>query len=268
MYSDPDTLDDVRFLVRSPNRLEVFDAIRTGPRERHELREVTDSSRVTLARILADLEERGWIVREEDGYRTTPAGAVVAGEVSRLFSNVEAAVALDGTLRWLPTDQFDFELSRLGGATVITPTDQDLTRPITWTARRVRESRHVRNVATGISSEVVDAYLEAAAGTDRSLVTVFHERVFGLVEDDADLRAKVEEMLDAEAIEVYRYDGERPPVMLTVCDEFVVLCGRPDPRSTPDGVETDDEAVREWAISYFDSIRTVADPVESDPFGG
>ncbi|HKJ60220.1 MAG TPA: hypothetical protein VKA37_13395 [Halobacteriales archaeon] len=267
MYSDPATLDDVRFLVRSPNRLVVFDAIRTGPRERNELRGVTDSSRVTLARILGDLEERGWIARGEDGYRSTPAGTVVAEEVARLFSNVEAAAALDGTLGWLPTDRFDFELSRLGDATVITPTDRDLTRPITWTARRVRESRDVRNVATGISAEVVDAYLDAAEEPDRSLVTVMHGRVFGLVEDDADLRGKVREMLDADAIDVYRYDGEQPPVMSTVCDDLVVLCGRPDPRSTPEGVETDDDAVREWAVSYFESVRAEADPVESDPFG-
>lgn len=57
MYS---SLDDIEFLTRSERRVEVLNAIHTAPRTRDELEKVTDASRVTFDRILADLEDRDW----------------------------------------------------------------------------------------------------------------------------------------------------------------------------------------------------------------
>lgn len=169
MYSDPSVLVDVEFLLGSANRLDVLDAIHTAPRDRHELRERTGASRVTCSRVLGDLEDRSWIVRRNGTYQLTPRGAAVAREIERLFDNLEAVDGLDGTLQWLPIEQFDFELGRLADATVITSTDRELTAAITRTADRVRDTTRVRNVATGISAEVVDAYLDAATtGIGRS----------------------------------------------------------------------------------------------------
>lgn len=266
MYSDPSVLDDIEFLVSSSNRLDVFDAIRTTPRTRHELRERTDASRVTLSRILGDLEDRNWIARVDGRYESTPEGTIVATEVARLFANLDAVSELNGTLQWLPTEQFDFELGSLADASVITSTDRELTAAITHTADRVREASRVRNVATGISSEVVDAYLEAATHDDRSLETVVHASVFDVIEDDSGLRHRFQGMLDAETITVRRYDGDTPPIMLTICDDVVLMCGRSDERSPPEGVETSDHAVRSWADSYFETLRANAPRVERDAF--
>lgn len=266
MYADPSVLDDVEFLVTSSNRLDVFDAIQTAPHERHELREHTDASRVTLSRILGDLEDRHWIVRVDGRYEPTPLGEVVATELTRLFANLDAVNRLNDTLRWLPVERFDFELRDLADATVVTSTDRELTAAITHTADRVRGATRVRNVATGISSEVVDAYLAAASHDDRSLETVFHESVFDVVEGDDGLRQQVQEMLEAENITVRRFDGDAPPIMLTICDDVVLVCGRSDERSPPEGVETSNDAVRAWAESYFETLRADATRVERTAF--
>lgn len=265
MHRDPDVLDEVEFLVRSANRLDLLAAIRDRPRTRRELRAVTDSSRVTLSRILGDLEDRGWIERVDGRYEPTPEGSVVAREVARLFDNLGTVENLGETLRWLPVEAFDFELARLADATVVTPTERDLTAPITRTARRVREARRVRNVATGVSAEVIDAYL-ADAEWDRSCESVLHARVFDFVEGDPNLCRKLAELVAVDHVSVYRYDGEEPPVMLTVCDDVVVLCGRSDSRSSPEGVETDDPAVRAWATDAFESYRENAEPVDTGAF--
>lgn len=266
MYSNSATLDDVEFLVGSANRLAVLDAISAVPRARHELREVTDASRVTLSRVLSDLEERNWIVRTGETYETTTEGAVVAAEFARLFANVEAIDGLADALGWLPVDEFDFELASLAEASLIASTDRDLTAAITHTADRVREATRVRNVATGISSEVADAYLEAAAHDDRSLETVVHASVFDAAAPDGETGRRLRAMVEAENLAVRRFDGAEPPVMLTVCDDVVLLCGRSDSRSPPEGVESTNGAVRAWADSYFESLRCEAKMVRADPF--
>lgn len=266
MYPNEATLDDVEFLVSSPNRLDVFDEIRTASQPRHELRERTDASRVTLSRILGDLEDRGWIARMEGDYGPTAEGAVVADEVAQLFANLAAIRGLRGTLEWLPVDLFDFDLSCLGDARVLASTDRNLTAAITHAATRVGEADRVRNVATGVSAEVVDAYLEGATHDDRSLETVFHASVFDTIRDDPTLRNQLDELLGSDRITVRRYDGEEPPVMLTICDDVVVMCGRPDSRSPPEGLETANPRVRWWAESYYDGIRADATPVSADPF--
>lgn len=266
MYSDPSTLDDIEFLVSSPNRLDVFDAIRTDPRPRHELRDLMEASRVTLSRILGDLEDRGWIERIDGEYTPTPEGAVVAAEVGQLFANLEAIDGLNGTLEWLPVDLFDFDLACLSDATVLSSTNRNLTAAITQTADRVREASHVRNVATGISAEVVDAYLEAATRPGRTLETVFYDTVFDTVRADPALHTQLEAMLESTHLTVHRYTGPEPPAMLTICDDVVVMCGQSDPRSPPEGLETTNDQVRAWAIAYFDGIRADARPITSDTF--
>lgn len=151
-YAGTTRLDDVEFLVRSTNRLDVLDAIRTAPRSRDELREDTDVSRVTLSRILADFEDRRWIARRNGHYESTPEGTVVAAEVGRLFGNLAAVDALGPTLRWLPTERFDFELGRLAGAEVMVPDGHDLTAQIRWVSGRIAEANRVRAVATWVAS--------------------------------------------------------------------------------------------------------------------
>lgn len=81
--------DDVEFLANSWNRFEVLDAVAESPRTRTELKELTNVSRVTLSRVLSDLEDRGWIVRETDRFEATNNGAVVAAAVSRLLDRLK-----------------------------------------------------------------------------------------------------------------------------------------------------------------------------------
>lgn len=73
MYS---SLNDVKFLAQSSNRVAVLDALDESPRPPHELREVTGASRMTVHRILDDLKDRGWIIRENGQCESTHLGAI------------------------------------------------------------------------------------------------------------------------------------------------------------------------------------------------
>ena len=56
-------LDDIAFLANSDNRVAVFERLVDGSRHRDELTDQVDASRVTIARILRELEAREWITR-------------------------------------------------------------------------------------------------------------------------------------------------------------------------------------------------------------
>jgi len=51
-------LDDIGFLANSENRVAVFETLVEAPRSRHEIGGLVDASRVTIARILRELDER------------------------------------------------------------------------------------------------------------------------------------------------------------------------------------------------------------------
>lgn len=91
-------LETVEFLARSPSRVRVLEAIQEDPRTRNELKDLTDVSRFTLSRTLADFEDRGWIVRSGQRYELTGKGGLVSSELKTLLSNLAAAEELDGVL--------------------------------------------------------------------------------------------------------------------------------------------------------------------------
>ena len=57
-------LDDIDFLTRSEHRVTVLEALMDEPREYGELKDLTGVSRVTLNRLLAQFEEKKWIVED------------------------------------------------------------------------------------------------------------------------------------------------------------------------------------------------------------
>ena len=51
-------LEEIEFLARSTNRVEVLRLLSTGPRTRRELAAATGASQATLGRIIEDFTER------------------------------------------------------------------------------------------------------------------------------------------------------------------------------------------------------------------
>lgn len=266
MYTGSKRLNDVEFLIRSTNRLDVLDAVQDGPRPRHSLRSETDFSRVTLSRILGDLTDRGWITRQNGQYKITPEGEIVATEVGRLFSNLEAVDTLDRTLRWLPTDRFDFELERLADAEVMLPDEHDLTGQIRWVEGRIQDADRIRSVGTWIAAEILETIVESIAAGGCTFECVIEGHVVDHICDDPELRASVEMLLESDRADLYRYDGDDAEITMSILPDGVLLCGQQDARSFPEAVATTDEAVVDWATAQFESLRVESTPVDPGVF--
>ena len=253
--TDPETsLEPVEYLARSPSRFELLDAIYEDTRTRHDLKELTDVSRVTLSRFLSTFEERGWIERTNGQYDTTVEGAFVAEEVSRLLTNVETFQSLDGAIEWMPIDKFDFDLACLQDAEVTTATWKDHTAQMRQVANVIHGSNRIRATASGTSREVVDALWDATVEQGASFQAVFDDTVLGIIRSDSVVFRKIEEMAGHDA-EFFRYNGpETPLIMLMICDDLVLMCGHDMEGPPPGTIQTDDDRVLAWAESYFEEV--------------
>lgn len=258
------SLEVIGFLARSMSRIEVLDAIRTEPRTRDELDEMTAASRDTLRRILAEFEERGWI--EQTNHRCTPTsqGTYVVSEFLRLLQNLDAANELGGAVRWLPTDAFD--LRCLDDATVLTPSWDDPTASIHRVADLVCDASRVRVVGPGVTREVVEGIRTLTTENGGSFEGVVDANTIDTVHDDPDLCEQLRMMLTSDRATLYRYDGGLPFIVVTIIDGTVAMCGHDEGDSPLMLVETDHDTVRSWAESYFESFRSDAERVDIEAF--
>lgn len=258
--------DDIEFLASSWNRLDVLEALTDTPRTRDELKELTDVSRVTLSRILSDLEERGWITREAGQFEATTNGAVVASEVSGVLDTMVTANELGTALEWLPIDQFDFDLEHLRDMTIITPDHEDLNAPTQTLIDLVYQSTRIRAILTAINHEAIAALQDATATGDRSLEYILSPKAFDIVSNDPELQRQFMDMCDSGQAEVYHYPDDTPVTMLVIFDERVVICGHGDGDIPPGTIETTNDAIRSWAESYFDDRCAEARRLDADMF--
>lgn len=253
--------DSVEFLVSSWNRLDVLDAAASAPRTRNELRDTADVSRVTLSRILSDLEAQGWIARDGDVYEATRAGAFVAAEVGRVLENVETLNRLEDNVEWIRLDQFDFDLCRLRDAELITPSWDDFSAQTRRLVDLVYECTAIRGIGTGMDREFMRAVGDAAIDGDLAVELVFEPAVVDAINSEPGLTRLFRDLSDAEDATVYRYRGHDPLMELGIhetqagADDVVMLCGEYDEGAPPGTVRTTDPKVRSWAESYFESRR-------------
>ncbi len=266
MYAGSDRLNDVEFLVRSTNRLDVLTTLQEGPRDRRDLRADTDFSRVTLSRILGDLTDRGWITRTDGRYEITPEGEIVATELNRLFANLDVIDTLNETLRWLPTERFEFDLRRLADAEVMLPDAHDLTAQIRWVESQIQGTDRIRSVGRWVASEILETLVESTVGGECRCECVLEDMVVDHIRDDPELRESVRALLESGRASLYRYDGDDAEITMSILSNGVLMCGKHDARSFPEAVATTDEVVMEWAIGRFESLRADATPIDTAEF--
>lgn len=259
--------DDLEFLASSWTRFDVLQALRDGPRMRHELKDLTQVSRVTLSRILSDLEERGWIRRDGDHYEATDHGRLIADEVGRLLSTLVTADEMADAIEWLPVDEFDFELDRLRDVTVITPDQHDFTAPTSDLVMVVEEHDHIRAVPTGITPAFIEAVRDATTRDELTVELVLPAAVHDIITDDPELAGWFADIASSGNAELYRYDGDRDCLMVGVFGETAMLCGEHDDDGVPPGtVATEDPAIRSWVERYIDVRLNEAERLKVSAF--
>lgn len=264
--------DDLGFLTSSWNRLDVLYAIATTPRSRDELRDHADISRVTLSRILSDLESRGWIERTDDGYAATRAGAYVSEEVVRTVDNLRTLNRLGENVSWMQLERFDFELARLEDAEIIMPTWDDFSAQTATLVDLVYDCRRIRGIGTGMDRSFMRALADATMNGDLTVELVFKPTVVEAIADIPELARLFRDLTDADDAAIYRYAGNAPLMELGINEtkgdreDIVMLCGDHEEGAPPGTVKSTDPAVWSWAESFFADRVAESRPLEPVTF--
>ena len=262
-----DGLDAVAFLANSENRVRVLTTLAERPLSRADLQEVTDVTRATLARVLSDLEGRGWVRREDGEYAATPAGRALADAFTHVSETAAALETLGDLARWFPFDDVGFDARHLHGARVVRPTKADAIRPVTRSLELIGEAEHIRILASQHAPPALEAFRERVEGGGLRLDLVVTSEVLDVV------RASDR---DAEHLR-YLLGHDRASVAVTDADmagnyaandDTIVLTVADDNGAPQAIIETEAPAVREWFADYFETIRAEATPVEPSALDG
>lgn len=258
-YGTP--LEEIEFLARSQNRVDVLDALTRGPIGRYDLEETVGVTRATLGRILEDFEERGWVTERDREYETTQLGAYVSRELSHLIERFEPIPALNEVAQWFPEGGFDFDLGCLAGATTVRSTRNDALAPTAHIAKRIRTADRVRLITYSVLPGVIEACWRETVDGDLELESVLDGGAFESFGTDPRMIERAQEMVQTGQSEVFLYHDDIQSTVFIV-DDVVLLClsgGEGAPLAV---IETDDEAVRAWAESTIDDHCREADRVD------
>jgi predicted transcriptional regulator len=257
-------LDDAEFLIRSANRVRVLELLVEGPRERRDMQDDIDVTRVTMGRLLGDLEDRGWVERRGHDYHITPLGRIVFEDLDVFLDTVWLAQKLRDLIPHVPTEDLPFDLRRLGEAELVRGDRSDTDAPI----RRMSDLMGNADYLRILSSIVMEAgprttaeRAEAGADTAEAVLSA------GVVEagrKNHRLSKYFRRWLEA-GDRVYRYDGEMPHTIV-LADDSVLYVVTDDFGNILGVFVTVDEPVFAWAEEMFERHKREADRLDAETF--
>ncbi|MFC7212589.1 helix-turn-helix transcriptional regulator [Saliphagus sp. GCM10025334] len=255
-------VEDINFLTQSPVRVQILEHLREeGELSKRELTERFDVSRVTIQRNVEALKERDWIDNSHPTYAITPLGELVIDEVAPLTDSMEVERKLRPFLKWIPRDSFDLDPYLLATATIIEADPTNPTDWVTYHVDRLKSSTYARGVIQMTGLDAWDAAVEATVHGGAQFELIVTRDVAETLRTRPEYAERVEAILDHDALELYEYD-ESVPYYLGLLDQYVQF-GVTDDRGMPRAlVETDSEAVHEWAEDEFEAYRAQAESLE------
>ena len=260
---DEDALNDVSFLSGSPNRVRALAELGGAPHERSDIEETLGISRVTAKRILDDFEARGWATREGRTYRTTLLGDAIAAEFRGLLETVSTMRTLSTVLPWLP-EGFDVDLRRLSDVRITLPDPSDSVAPVRRSSELMHEAEEVRGLAVGIAPDTLRVNRDRVVGGEQSFEVMFSTDVIDVVRSDSRMTGWLHDILEAGG-RAYVHDDVG--CMLGEFDRRTAALGLRDSTGAPRAVlESEDEAMLEWARRTFEAHRDEATPLDAETF--
>ena len=255
------TLEEIEFLALSANRVTVLEALADGSHTRTELAEATGASQATLGRILRDFEERSWIQRDGSAYEATATGRLVASGVTDLREIIETERRLRDVVDYLPTDELTVDLRRLSDATITTPSQTRPNAPLSRLLDLLEDAEEVRAVSHAFNEQTLTIVQERTASGTQTFEGVFSRGAIEAVADDAELRDRLESVLETETASI-RVREDDVPLAVMALDDVVFLLLRDDEGVLRASIDTDDEAVRSWARETIAAYWSNAEPVD------
>lgn len=268
MAGDPDgvpagPLEEIAYLARSANRVDLLNALTAGSHSRGELADITGIATTTIGRIINEFEERGWVERTADGtYTATDVGALVARQFAPLVDAMETINRLGVASTWIPTAELSigieaFTEARLRRSPPNAPLDT-----VEYLGQCFREATSARVLTFLAAPGPVDQALTSGVGEDRLTAEIV--LAGGLIEYiyEQDDRPDWIQWVD-DGISLYRHDGHVPCHLFLFDSKVLVLNDRP---SAGGIIECNSDRVLEGMTDFFERYRDDAARVHAERF--
>lgn len=257
--------NDIAFLANSDNRVTVLRSLLGGRHSRDGLKTQADVSRVTLGRILDELEERHWIAQEGQVCEITELGAWVIEEYLALSDMMAAERNLREIFPWFPDEAYGFHIRHLADAEITTVSRANASAPLSQHVRQLDGGERFWSFSFAITRLFLDACWRHVMDGEITFEWVFTAQVLDVLRSDAELSRQSREMLDSGRVEYRHYEGDIPYIVLGSADRVNLRLADTDGSPTA-LIESDADPVRDWAASTFERYWDEAVPVEPEAF--
>ncbi|MFB6126218.1 MAG: helix-turn-helix transcriptional regulator [Halolamina sp.] len=258
-----DPLEEVEFLARSDNRVELLRLLAAGRHDRAELADRTDVSQATLGRILEDFRERSWVRHEGDGYVATATGRLVAEGIGELLETLSAEQTLREVVRYLPTHAMEFDLRRLADAEVTEPTRTRPSAPLQSVLELMGSAEELRAFSHTFNEQSLATVHEQVTDGQQTFSGVFSRQAYASLADDEASWERILDLVESPDAELcVREEGV--PLAVTLSDSRVNILVRDEEGLLQAALDTTDEAVLSWAQKNFDHYWRTAATVDAE----
>lgn len=256
--ADGDPLDWIVFLARSKTRVQILKLLETsGEISRSEAANEIDASERTIMRAFNNFAERGWVDKAGRSYQLTPVGELVVGEFLELVDSFEEIDELSTFLRWFPPSEATFDTERLRDGTVVTYSESEPYAPARAQSQLLERTARYRAILPSVDIEGTEIANERMAAGALEAELVVPPRIKETMGND-EFGPLMREFIDNGQLTLLVSESI-PEFHLGIADEEIVQIGVEDDDGLPRAlVETNDEAIREWAEACYQQYRSQA----------
>lgn len=256
------TVEDLEFLVRSEHRVDALRALVEGPCDRDGLQSAIGASKATVARLLNDLEERDWVVRDGHQYELTDLGQFVAEEVLALLDRMETERAVRDVWQWFPTDLPGFTFGLFADAVVSFPESHSPYQPLPRFVELVEAAHTMRGFSErSLKPGTYDVILRNAAdGMETKLA--LSSAVIDEMVDVSDEKV-IEAAIESSHLTVLESETFPTDAGFALFEDCLALYCRDDNGVTKAGIDTDNPAAIAWGESIYETVRIDANSVDA-----
>lgn len=262
-----DPFGEISFLTRSENRVRVLTTLADAPYSERDLVAETGISDVTVGRILEDFADRGWILEEDDHYRTTRAGDLLAADYRQLENSMDLVCRIAPVREYLPIAEMDFDFRHLTDARISDPDRFDSLRAVDRWKQLLREADRVVGTAPEPTATTVVAepyHAEITAG-NLEFDVVVSRAYYETARARPEMRPLLREILQAGG-QLHLATEEEFAAQVALFDNLATMSGYDEAGNLRAGIESSADPVREWVRETYEAYREDARPLTTEDF--
>lgn len=253
----PAPLETLEYLAASENRVQVLSKLSDGPATRRDLQTATDASRSTVARILGETQDRGWVEASGDDYRLTPLGEAIVSDFLTYLASVEGVHHLGDLVNHLPPPLRDVDFAALRDAEVIESKPDNPAAPFTRALDIFEAASTYRGLTHTSLPDHLNVLRERTLAGELEFEHIFERSFVDTIRADPERRERWEPLENRFLV----YDDVVPINLHLVDGTVLVWLGR-DRGDVVGLLESENPAVVDWAESLYADYRTDAEPLK------